>query len=165
MVGVVIASYALPQLLLRIPMGVWSDALGKRKPFVTAGIVMASVGALGLGLAPNPWFLSLARAITGIGGATWVAFAVYFVLYYPPEHMGRAIGLINFVNASALVVATSCGGAIAEMWGYKHTFFGAALLGIMSLIAMLASREPKMRQTETASWRSFTKWPPIHYCL
>lgn len=49
MVGIIIASYALPQFLLRIPIGVWSDALGRRKPFVAGGIVMASVGALGLG--------------------------------------------------------------------------------------------------------------------
>ena len=157
MVGVVIASYALPQLLLRIPIGVWSDALGRRKPFVAGGIVVTSVGALGLGLAPTPWFLGLARVVTGIGAATWVTFTVYFTNYYSREGTGRAIGIINFVQGAALVVATSSGGAVAEVWGFGHTFFGATLVGIVALVALLFAREPTMRQAEPASWRSFTR--------
>lgn len=157
MVGIIIASYALPQFLLRIPIGVWSDALGRRKPFVAGGIVMASVGALGLGLAPNPWSLSLARVATGLGAATWVTFTVYLASYYPQEDTGRAIGIINFVNGAAVVVATSVGGAVAEVWGFKFTFIGATLLGIVALVTLLFAREPRIRQAETASWRSFTR--------
>lgn len=157
MVGIIIASYALPQFLLRIPIGVWSDALGRRKPFVAGGIVMASVGALGLGLAPNPWSLSLARVATGLGAATWVTFTVYLASYYHQEDTGRAIGIINFVNGAAVVVATSVGGAVAEVWGFKFTFIGATLLGIVALVTLLFAREPRIRQAETASWRSFTR--------
>ena len=157
MVGIVVASYALPQFLLRIPIGVWSDALGRRKPFVAGGIVMASVGALGLGLAPNPWSLSLARAATGFGAATWVTFTVYLASYYHQEDTGRAIGIINFVNGAAVVVATSVGGAVAEVWGFKFTFLGATLLGIVALVTLLFAREPRTRQAETASRRSFTR--------
>lgn len=157
MVGIIIASYALPQFLLRIPIGVWSDALGRRKPFVAGGIVMASVGALGLGLAPNPWSLSLARVATGLGAATWVTFTVYLASYYPQDDTGRAIGIINFVNGVAVVVATSIGGAIAEVWGFKFTLFGATLLGAVALVTLLLAREPRTRQAETASWRSFTR--------
>ena len=157
MVGVVIASYALPQLLLRIPIGVWSDALGRRKPFVAGGIFMTLVGALGLGLAPDPWFLCLARIATGIGAATWVTFIVHFASYYPRGGAVRAIGIINFVNGAALVVATSCGGAVAEVWGFGYTFFGAALLGIVALVVLLPAKEPQTRRAELASWRSFTR--------
>ena len=157
MVGIIIASYALPQFLLRIPIGVWSDALGRRKPFVAGGIVMASVGALGLGLAPNPCSLSLARAATGFGAATWVTFTVYLASYYHQEDTGRAIGIINFVNGAAVVVATSVGGAVAEVWGFKFTFIGATLLGIVALVTLLFAREPRTRQAETASRRSFTR--------
>lgn len=157
LVGVVIASYGLPQLLLRIPIGVWFDALSRRKPLVAAGIVMTSVGALGLGLAPNAWFLCLSRVATGIGAAAWVTLTVYFVSYYPRESVGRPIGIINFVNGVALVVATSCGGVIAEVWGFGHAFFGAALVGIISLTALLFAREPTMRQAETVSRHGFTQ--------
>ena len=43
MVGVIISSYGIAQLLLRIPIGVWTDALGRRKPWVAVGIVTVSL--------------------------------------------------------------------------------------------------------------------------
>src|SRR3990172_4462631 len=66
MVGIVVASYAIAQLTLRIPLGVWADRLGRRKPFVVVGFVFAALGGLGLALAPNPWMLFAARTVTGI---------------------------------------------------------------------------------------------------
>jgi len=157
LVGVVIASYALPQMLLRIPLGVWFDTLGRRKPLVAVGIVMALAGALGLGLSPNTWFLCLSRATAGIGAATWVIFTVYFTSYYPRESTGRAIGVINFVCGMAHVVSTSCGGVIAEVWGFGHAFFGAALLAVVSLLALSFAREPVTRPDETASRHNFIR--------
>ena len=54
MVGAIIALYAIAQLLLRAPMGIWADFLKRRKPFVVAGLLFASMGALVLAAAPGP---------------------------------------------------------------------------------------------------------------
>jgi len=48
--------------------------------------------------------------LTGLGAATWVAFAVYFVGYFPSTRAPRAIGMINFVQGVAMVTATYLGG-------------------------------------------------------
>ncbi len=125
---------------------------------------MASVGALGLGLAPNAWSLFWARVITGIGAATWVIFTVYFMAYYSQESARRAIGTINFVQGAAVVSATAGGGVIAEKLGISHAFWGAVLLGIAALIALLFSREPTVSRTEPVSWKSFklvANCPPL----
>ncbi|HET7769654.1 MAG TPA: MFS transporter, partial [Chloroflexota bacterium] len=39
-VGVMLSAYGVMQLLLRIPTGLASDALGSRKPFVVLGVVL-----------------------------------------------------------------------------------------------------------------------------
>ena len=52
MVGLVVSSYAIAQLLLRIPIGVAADILGRRKPFAAAALACATAGAIGLALAP-----------------------------------------------------------------------------------------------------------------
>ncbi|HEY51288.1 MAG TPA: MFS transporter [Dehalococcoidia bacterium] len=155
-VGVVVSAYAIPQVLLRIPIGIWSDNLGRRKPLVVAGIIVTSLGALGLGLAANPWQLFLARLTTGIGAATWVVFTIYFTAYYRPESSGRAIGLINFVQGGALVVATAGGGALAQTLGSRQTFLAAAVLAVAGLAALAFTREQPAEPRDVFTWRGFS---------
>jgi MFS family permease len=156
MVGLIVASYSMPQLLLRIPIGVLFDATTRRKLLIAIEILMTLFGALGLGLAPHPWSLFFARALTGVGAAGWVIFSVYLTGYYPPASMKKAIGLINFVQGAALVVATLSGGLIAEKFGSQYTFWGAALLGIVALVPLLLAKQPAIARVERFSWRRFS---------
>ena len=146
MVGIIVAAYAIPQMLFRIPIGMLFDIITRRKFLIAGGIMMSSAGALSLGLAPSALLLFFARGITGIGAAAWVTFTVYFVAYYPKESARRAIGTINFVQGAALVIATYCGGIVAEIYGYSFTFFGAALIGVIALIVLLATKEPFIKR-------------------
>lgn len=97
LIGMIIGSYGLSQILLRIPLGVWSDALGRRKIFVIAGAVLAMVSALGMWYSPNPWWLLLFRTMSGVSAATWVIHTVLFSSYYPSHEAPKAIGFINSV--------------------------------------------------------------------
>ena len=36
-IGMVVGAYGFVQMLLRIPLGIWSDRLGRRLPFLYAG--------------------------------------------------------------------------------------------------------------------------------
>jgi len=155
MVGTVLSAYAIPQILLRIPIGIWSDRLGRRKPLVVGGIAFTSLGALGLGLSTTTWLLFLSRMTTGIGAAAWVVFPIYFIAYYPANDSVRAIGLINFVRSVALIAATVGGGFIAEGFGLSQPFFLAALLGVIALFTLLFTKELPVRRVQTASWRGF----------
>ncbi len=142
LVGIVLAAYAIPQVILRIPLGLWSDKLGKRKGLVAAGIIFSSLGALGLGLVDTPWLLFLFRMVTGIGAAAWVVFPLYFNAYYPVKDSGKTMGLINFVQSFAIIAATASGGFIAERAGNKWLFFIAAALGIAAIACLFFTREP-----------------------
>lgn len=153
-VGTVLSAYAIPQVLLRIPIGIWSDRLGRRKPLVVGGIIFTSLGALGLGLSKATWLLFLSRMTTGVGAAAWVVFPLYFTAYYPANSSGKAIGLINFIRSVALIAATAGGGFMAEKFGLNQPFFFAALLGIIALFALLFTKEFPVRRVQTASWQS-----------
>jgi len=142
LVGIIIASYALPQLLLRIPIGLYFDSLTRRKPLVAGSLILCSVGALGLAIAPGPAALAIARAATGIGASGWVVFTVFFTGYYPTDSSARAIGTINAVNQAALVVATGSGGMVAEAAGFAACFLIAAALAMAGLVVLLLAREP-----------------------
>ncbi len=157
MVGIIVAAYALPQALLRIPIGLWSDALGKRRPIVIGGLAMTVIGSLGLILAPSPWFIVLSRMGVGVGAAIWVDFTVYFVSFYAPQNTGKAVGLLNFLAGAAQVASTLFGGIITDAWGPKSAFLGAMILGLIALVALLPAREAREINTSPISWESFKK--------
>jgi MFS family permease len=154
MVGTVLSAYAIPQVLLRIPIGIWSDRLGRRKFLVVGGIIFTSLGALGLGLSTKPGFLFLSRLVIGIGAATWMVFPLYFSAYYPANESGKAIGLNNFVQSMALISATAAGGFIAEGFGLRWPFFVAALLGVFAFLALMLTKESPISRMPARAWRS-----------
>jgi predicted MFS family arabinose efflux permease len=143
-IGIIGAAYAIPQLLFRIPIGIWSDSLGKRKPLVVFGAVMVLLGAFGLWVSPGAGYLALARGLVGVGAATWVAFTIYAVSFYPPDNTARAIGILNFVSGAALTATTALGGVIADLWGEKSTFLTATVLAAAALGLLLFAGEHRL---------------------
>ena len=141
MVGVIVASYAIPQFVLRIPLGFAYDRMRRRRPLITVGLMLTVLGALGLAIAPNTWALFGARFVTGMGAAAWVAFTIYFTGYYPASSAPKAISTINFVQGIALVAATYSGGLVAQRFGYSAVFFIAAILGAAALGFNFAAKE------------------------
>jgi len=142
MVGVIISAYGLPQLLCRIPIGLYYDAVTRRKPIIMLSIAIAVISGLGFVVAGSAVTLFVARAMAGVASAGWVAFTMFFTAYYPPEHSARAIGLINAVNQAAMVVATGSGGVLADAFGYRAVFIVAAGLAVLGLIVMSFAHEP-----------------------
>ena len=67
MIGYIIASYAIGQMFLRIPLGYVVDKWGT-KPFTILTMICSATGSFGLAIADNSFEIFLARSITGIAG-------------------------------------------------------------------------------------------------
>ena len=158
-VGMVVGAYGFVQMWLRIPLGVWSDRLGQRLPFLYAGHFFNLVGCLGLAMAPTPMYLVVFRGVLGISAATWVAFTVLFASYFPPDQSPKAMGIVTAINGISLIVVNGLGGQIAQMWGMGATFYVGAVLAAMGLIATVPIKEHRTtRQPPTFRqiWRIIT---------
>lgn len=158
-VGLVVGAYGFVQMWLRIPLGVWSDRLGRRLPFLYAGHFFNLVGCLGLAMAPTPIYLIAFRGVLGISAATWVAFTVLFASYFPPDQSPKAMGVVTAINGISLIVVNGSGGQIAQMWGMGATFYAGAVLAAMGLVATVPIKEHRThRQPPTFKqiWRIMT---------
>ena len=87
-VGIILAQYGLWQALIRLPLGIAADWLGRRKPFIIGGLILTGVGAWVMARAGGPWGLGLGRAIRGLGAGTWVPLSVAFAALFPPQEIG-----------------------------------------------------------------------------
>jgi len=142
-VGVVLSMYGLWQAIIRLPLGIAADWAGRRKPFIIAGFALAGLGSLTMGLSDGALGLTVGRALTGLAAGSWVLLVVVFSGLFPPEEAVRASAILSAINALARMVATGVTGSLNALGGYSLAFYGAAVMAVLAMVAMLLVREPR----------------------
>lgn len=108
-IGWIGGAYGLAQLILRFPVGMWSDAMGRRKPFITAGMLAALVSALMFLLARSVSALFWARTMAGVSATIWVILTVYVAGSFPAGEAPRAMGMLNAFSSLGQLVSSAFG--------------------------------------------------------
>ena len=141
MAGVVIGSYGFTQMLVRIPLGIWSDRVRKRKPFVIAGVAVATASSLGLALTHSPGGALLFRGLAGVAAGSWVVFTVLYASYHDNRSAPRAMGVISFYTSIGQMVASVLGGLVANQFGWHAAFWAGAAGGVIGFFLAFWIRE------------------------
>lgn len=143
LVGLVLSMYGLWQALVRLPLGIVADWVGRRKPFILVGFGFVTLGAWIMGAAEGVAGLIVGRAITGLAAATWVPLVVVFSGLFPPEEAVRASALLTLVGSVARLLATSVTGALNQLGGYALAFQLAAVVGMLALLVVLPATDQR----------------------
>jgi MFS family permease len=141
LVGVVLSMYGLWQAIIRLPLGIAADWLGRRKPFIIVGFALAGLGAWTMGTAEGVNGLIVGRAITGLAASTWVPLVVVFSSLFPPHETVRASAWLTAVGAVGRVLAMGVTGSLNELGGYSLAFFLAAGAAALAVLIVLPARE------------------------
>jgi MFS family permease len=141
LVGIVLSMYGLWQAVIRLPLGIAADWIGRRKPFIIAGFALAGLGAYVMGVSDHVNGLLIGRAITGLAAGTWVPLVALFSSLYPAEDAVKASSLLTLVGSVGRVLATGVTGSLNEIGGYTLSFFLAASAAAIAIIIVLPSHE------------------------
>lgn len=133
-----------------------ADSYGRRIMFLRA-LVGGTVMMFCMGLATHPWQLVLFRAIGGIFAGTVAAATVLVAGSAPPSKTGYTLGMLQMAIMIGSAVGPALGGTLADLFGYRVSFFGtSALLGAGALIVLFYVREDfAPRPLEGPAWRRF----------
>ena len=142
MLGVILGSYGFTQMLLRIPLGIWSDTINKRRRFVVAGACVSVLSCLGMWFFPNEWGLLIFRGLSGVAAATWVIHTVTFSSMFGPNDSAKAMGIVNALLNAGQVIAMFIGGWLAFNYGQEYTFLVAAAGGVIGIALSFSAPEP-----------------------
>lgn len=143
MIGIVLGSYGLLQLLVRFPLGMLSDRLRRRKPFVALGFVTSALGCLMFLIFQDEIGVTAARAMTGVSASTWVAFTVLYASYFTSESATKAMGSISVATVAGQLLGMGGSGFMSELWGWSSTFWLGGLCAIAGLLLSFLMYEPK----------------------
>lgn len=109
--GLLVASFALAQLLAAPTLGALSDRFGRRLVLLIGTLLTAVSYALA-SLAPTLGLLFLARALGGVGGATVGVAHAYVADVSTPETRARNFGLAGAAFGFGLIVGPALGGLL-----------------------------------------------------
>lgn len=132
--GLVMGAYGLSQILLRIPLGIWSDRLRRRKPFILLGFLFDGLANLGLILASNTWMLFFSVLTAGAAASMWVPFTVLHSGYFPPGQIAHSMSLLMGCSRLGQITANYAGGMIAQAWGWTAPFWVGGVLSVLGLL-------------------------------
>jgi DHA1 family tetracycline resistance protein-like MFS transporter len=132
--GLLVASYALAQLLGAPLLGRLSDRVGRR-PVLLISILGTFLGFLLLGFARSLWMLFAARIMDGITGGNLSVAQAYITDVTDEKSRGKALGLIGAAFGLGFIIGPAVGGLLSA-WGYAVPAFAAAMLSLINLIAV-----------------------------
>ncbi|MBR3294685.1 MAG: MFS transporter [Clostridia bacterium] len=153
LVGTVLSSYGFVQMVMRIPIGIFTDLLRRRKVVMGAGFAFAFFSSLGFFLAEVPTLLIICRALSGLCASTWAIFLISYTSLYPDEEQGKGMGLANSANSIGQVFATLIGGFVAQYIGIKVPFVVGMIAALTGTILLFFVREPQIEQKEKITVR------------
>jgi MFS family permease len=152
-VGLVMGAYGFSQFLFRIPVGVWSDRLRRRKPFILLGFLFEGAACLGLIFSRNTATLFLSFFTAGMAASMWVVFTVLFSSYFPLGQAARSMSFILFSLRLSQAMANYAGGAIAEAWGWVAPFYVGVILSLAGLLLGSGIVERRPEKSDAASFK------------
>lgn len=142
LIGIILGGYGFTQMALRLPLGIVSDRLNRRRVFLVAGAALCVASGLGMWLIRDVTALLVFRMLAGVAATVWVIQSVLFAGYYPPAEAARAMGLVTAVVNCGEMMAMLIGGLVAEFYGQEQSFLLATVAGVAALACCLAIREP-----------------------
>lgn len=143
-IGLIVGSYGLTQVLIRFPLGLYSDRLSRRKPFLFAGMA-AGLVSCALFLYVGGWAGPLAgRLVAGICASTWVPFTVLYASYYPPAQSGKAMSTLSFLTVVGQLGGMVASGYLASVGGWNAAFAAGIIIAAAGGLLVVFVREPQL---------------------
>lgn len=134
LVGLAFGAFGLTQALLQLPMGMWSDRIG-RKPVIYLGLALFLVGSLICAASNHIGWLILGRAVQGAGAISAAVTALLADLTRE-ENRTRAMAMIGGSIATTFAVSLVLAPKLAEWIGLPGIFLLTAALTLIALLAV-----------------------------
>jgi MFS family permease len=158
--GLLSGVVALMVGLLTFPLSLMADRFGRVKSLALMALLW-SVATLGCALAQDYQQMFIARFMVGVGEAAYGSVGIAVVISVFPKHM-RATLASAFMAGGMFgsVLGMALGGAIAAKLGWRWSFAGMALFGLLlAMLYPLIVKEARIAPQRAAKTLSAVKQP------
>src|SRR5262245_25799946 len=122
-IGLIIATFSLSQLIASPPLGALSDRVGRR-PVLLLSLIGTAVSFVMMALAGSVPMLFAARLVDGFSGGNISTARAYIADITAEEDRAKAYGLIGAAFGIGFVLGPALGGALGHL-GYTAPIWAA----------------------------------------
>jgi MFS family permease len=143
--GGLLASFTLlASALGGVFFGILADRIGRTKALMLS-ILVYSVFTFACGLAQTVFQLAVFRVLLGLGmGGEWASGAALVAETWPPEHRGKAMGLMQSSWAVGYGVAAAVTALLLPHFGWRAVFFVGFAPALLTLWIRRRVPEPEI---------------------
>lgn len=140
LVGVAVSGYFVVRMMAEFPIGVLSDRVAIRRLLII-GRFFGIFGALVCYLTTDIWVLIVARALWGVGDASFFCIGMTYVAnLFPNKTRGRYLGLFQAVELTGGFIGQTAAGFLAASMGLRVNFVISSAVGFAALGVVLFIR-------------------------
>jgi multidrug resistance protein len=130
-VGMLVSSFAVAQLLSAPMWGRFSDAYGRR-PALLVGLAASAIAYVIFGFAHSLALLFISRLVQGAGGGTVSVIQAYVADATAPEDRAKALGWLSAATNAGVAIGPVLG-SISSQWGREAPGLFAAALCVVNI--------------------------------
>lgn len=148
-VGLVISLYGFLFALGQPFAGAASDRLGRRKPFILAGLTLMTLATLGFSLAQEYLWILVLRCLQGLGVALIIPSVLALISGVTEKRTrGNAMGVYSTFRMIGFASGPLLAGFVHVHFGFRATFFvgGAFLIVALVLVQVTVQEVPPDRE-------------------
>ena len=131
-IGIIIGSYGISQMVLRLPVGLLADYRNKYKMNMLIGALSSGCASLFRIIFNNEIGFLIGNLFSVLASAMWISFMVLYMSFYPKDQQTKA--------TSSIIVANNLGmllGFITSTLLYKK--IGMQMICLLSVISGIVS--------------------------
>ncbi|NKB80823.1 MAG: MFS transporter [Nitrospirales bacterium] len=133
LVGMVIAASTMTGVLLKLPMGVLSDVINRRR-LMLIGILAFAFPPFAYPHVTDVETLIVLRVVHGLATATFTPLALAMVAEMYQDTRGAALGWYTSAAQGGALVGPVLGGWLVDQSGFSLTFEIAGVFGVLALL-------------------------------
>jgi NNP family nitrate/nitrite transporter-like MFS transporter len=135
--GMLVSMFALPAIILSLPSGLLSDRYGT-KSVAMAALGLMTAGSVVVATGESYPALIAGRIVTGVGAVMLLVVAPQGIgAAFPPQEMGRAMGIFNAAGPMGILVSFNGLPALAARFGWRSSMWACAVFYAALLVLLL----------------------------
>jgi len=160
-VGYMVATFAIAQLIVSPVAGRWADQYG-RKRMIVIGLLIFGASELLFGVGKTVSVLFISRMLGGISAAFIMPAVTAFIADITTmEARPKALGYMSAAISTGFIIGPGFGGFLAEI-GTRMPFYFAGILGfVAAILSFFALKEPEQRSEEKQNHEDRIGWKRI----